>query len=68
MLDVLESKNIYRKTFCQFLGGDTKCDVQDGSYDAVTVCGAFTKGHLPVDSLREIARILKKGNCQSSQL
>ncbi len=61
MLDVLESKGIYRKSYCQFFGGGHLFKVPDGFYDAVIISGAFVKGHLPIDALRESARVTKKG-------
>lgn len=65
MLDILESKGIYRKSFCCFFGGSDPnrlSQVPDGTYDAIVIAGGFSKEHLPVDSLREIARLLKKGS------
>ncbi len=61
MLDVLEGKKVYNRTFCQYFGGGNKFDVADGHYDAVIISGAFVKGHLPVDALREVARVLTPG-------
>ncbi len=61
MLEVLKEKGLYKGIFCQYFAGGTEFAVEDGHYDAVVINGAFVKGHLPVDALREIARILKSG-------
>ena len=63
MLDILESKGLYRKKFCCFFGISAGSDqvLADGSYDAVVIAGGYSKEHLPVDSLHEVARVLKKG-------
>lgn len=61
MLDLLEKKGIYQKTYCQFLGGSHKLEAPDCCYDAVVVSSAFVKGHLPVDTLLEIVRLIRPG-------
>ncbi len=64
LLDKAAEKKVYVKSHCQFFGSsdDTKLKSEgDGSYDAVVVAGAFVKGHLPADALREAARLVKKG-------
>ncbi len=61
MLDVLEGKKVYNRTFCQYFGGGNKFDMADRHYDAVIISGTFVKGHLPIDALREVARVLMPG-------
>ena len=64
LLEKLEQKSVYRRSHCQFFGasGDTRlASEEDGSFDAVVVAGAFIKGHLSADALREAARLVRKG-------
>ncbi len=65
MLDILERKSLhyYRKTHCQFFGEQSRLEAcPGGSFDALIISGAFLgTGHMPIDALREAARLLKKG-------
>ena len=36
-------------------------DLPSGSYDAIVMSGGFSKEHVPVKALYEIARLLKTG-------
>ena len=76
MLEVLQSRNVYRAAHCKFFsfekssnsGLDPK-DIfhcPDASFDAVLMAGCFSKGHLPVSALREVERILKPGTIKNN--
>jgi len=44
------------------VGGGRKMEmISDESFDAVVVCGGYAVSHMPVDSLREICRVIKPG-------
>jgi len=63
MLAEAAEKNVYSRFHHQFFGleeGQTM-SCEDRSFEAVVVCGSYVTGHLPVDSLREVGRILKTG-------
>ena len=36
--------------------------IKDNSYDAVTLSGGYAQGHLPVDALSEVARVVVPGS------
>ncbi len=62
MLDELEQRGIYRQVFCSLVGGGHRMDaIPDGDYDIVLVAGGYAQAHMPVDSLREICRVIKPG-------
>jgi len=63
MLSILRDRNdVYGEVHCQPVGGGNELMITDDSYDVVTVCGGYAVAHMPVDSLREICRVLKPGN------
>ena len=62
MLDKLEAKNIYQNVTCSLVGGGNKLTgIKDNTYDGVVISGGFAQAHMPVDSIREVARVLKPG-------
>lgn len=62
MLDKLEQRGIYRQVFCSAVGGGHRIEaIPDKHYDIVVVGGGYVRGHMPVDSLREICRVIKPG-------
>ena len=62
MLDKAKSKGIYGKLICSLVGGGNRIqEVEDDSYDVVLVSGGYAQAHMPVDSLREICRVVKPG-------
>ena len=62
MLQKLVEKGFYNKVFRSQVGGGHRIEsIPDNSYDVVAISGGFIQGHLPCDSLREVARILKAG-------
>ncbi|XP_078589952.1 methyltransferase-like protein 27 [Branchiostoma floridae x Branchiostoma japonicum] len=60
MLDVAETKDIYRKFIKEFLGPN-RLDIDDDSYDAVIGSGLFSTGHVKSDCLEQLIRIVKPG-------
>lgn len=63
MLDKLEERQIYGKVVCSMIGGGNQIPgIEDNTYDAVTLSGGYAQGHLPVDALREVVRVVKPGN------
>ena len=57
MLEKLEEKNIYLKSYHAILGDkDEKIceELKDGSYDAAVIVGGFGQSHLPVNSLYQV--------------
>ncbi len=67
MLDILESKRLYCRAFCDFFGPDFNAG-GDGEYDAVVICGGFSKQHLPVSCLHDVLRMLKPGKVWQFQV
>ena len=62
MLDHLKKRNVYRNVYCSRIGGGHKLrKVADNTYDIITISGGYAQAHMPVDSLREVARMLKPG-------
>jgi len=59
MLDVARRKGVYRDLVCAALGEPLA--YPSGTYDAVTVAGAFTPGHAPASALPEVIRIIRPG-------
>ncbi|KAL4982007.1 S-adenosyl-L-methionine-dependent methyltransferase [Aspergillus falconensis] len=60
MLKVAEETGVYR-TLTQ-VDLTQPIDKSDGSYDVVTCCGTFTRGHVgPDPALREFVRLVKPG-------
>jgi hypothetical protein len=64
MLEKLKEKGIYGKAIQAILGNkDVKIneDILDESYDVAIIMGGFAQSHLPIESLYQVARTLKKG-------
>ncbi|XP_066296722.1 methyltransferase-like protein 27 [Branchiostoma lanceolatum] len=59
-LDYARSKNRYDKYICAFIGTN-RLDIDDDSYDAVTVCGGFIMAAMEPDCLPEIIRLVRPG-------
>ena len=63
MLDKLEEHNLYGKVICSLIGDGKQIEgIEDNSYDAVTLSGGYAQGHLPVDALSEVARVVVPGS------
>jgi SAM-dependent methyltransferase len=59
MLEVARSKNAYREFHHAFLGERLAFD--DGKYTAVISTGVFTTGHVGVEGLPELFRVVRPG-------
>jgi SAM-dependent methyltransferase len=59
MLEVARSKSAYRELHHAFLGEELK--FSDGSYAAVVSTGVFTAGHVGVEGLPELFRVVRPG-------
>ena len=55
MLEVAESKKVYRRLFIGDL--TARLDVESGSYRSVVSSGTFTTGHVGPDALDEVLRL-----------
>lgn len=64
MLDKLKAREgLYGRVIFSLIGGGMQIEgLEDNSYDAVTLSGGYAQGHLPVDALREVARVVKPGD------
>lgn len=62
MLDELGRRGIYGRAICSLVGGGHRITgVADGEYDVVVASGGYAQAHMPVDSLREICRVVRPG-------
>ncbi|XP_072024788.1 methyltransferase-like protein 27 [Amphiura filiformis] len=61
MLDIAKIKNIYKHIYCAAFQSDKQLDIQDDTYDALFFSASFLPGHLGVEHLPEMIRILKPG-------
>ena len=64
MLDQLNAKKIYQKSFFKVLGDKNAKlheEILDESYDIIIIMGGFAQSHLPVNTLYQAARALKSG-------
>ena len=59
MLEIARSKNAYREFHHAFLGDPL--EFEDGKYAAVVSTGVFTTGHVGVEGLPELFRIVRPG-------
>ncbi|XP_037076426.1 methyltransferase-like protein 27 [Pollicipes pollicipes] len=60
MIEISRARGVYRRLIQDTIGSH-RIDVQDNTYDAVTVAGGFVQGHLPVTAFDEMIRICKPG-------
>ncbi|XP_059139128.1 methyltransferase-like protein 27 [Physella acuta] len=60
MLNLAKSKNIYTRTFQNFLGEDSHC-IEPDYYDVAVVCGGMGEGHIPCNGMDELVRFVKPG-------
>ncbi|XP_078578489.1 methyltransferase-like protein 27 [Branchiostoma floridae x Branchiostoma japonicum] len=60
MLDIAQSRNLYHRYICDFLG-PRRLDIPGNHYDAIACCGAFSQGHMKDDCFPELIRIVKPG-------
>ncbi|MBT7879799.1 MAG: class I SAM-dependent methyltransferase [Gammaproteobacteria bacterium] len=59
MLDVSETKGLYRQLICADLTGDL--DIASHSYGAIVSAGTFTLGHVGPEALYKLLHIAKPG-------
>ncbi|XP_072024758.1 methyltransferase-like protein 27 [Amphiura filiformis] len=55
-----KERGIYRRLICSRIGTN-KLDIQDDSYDGLVLCGALGSGHLNLECLPQLIRIVKPG-------
>ncbi|KAJ8317688.1 hypothetical protein KUTeg_005592 [Tegillarca granosa] len=60
MLEKAKKKNIYNKLLCEFMT-EEKLPIDQGYYDCVVSSGGFGDGHIPIEALYEMIRIVKPG-------
>jgi len=64
MLKELDSKNVYRGRWKEYLGTsatDPIPNIEDDSYDVVIICGGFAQSHCDIQVFHQAHRALKKG-------
>lgn len=60
MTQLSKARGVYRRVTNDVVGRN-QLDIEDDTYDAVTISGAFIKDHLPLTALDEAIRICKPG-------
>ncbi|XP_041354180.1 demethylmenaquinone methyltransferase-like isoform X2 [Gigantopelta aegis] len=60
MLAVAESKHIYQRLICQYLGKN-KLGIDSRIYDAVTMCGGVGHNCVPAAGFKELLTVIKPG-------
>lgn len=60
MLDKAKEKNLYERYICDFIT-DKHLDIEDNTYDVLTVSAGFGEGHIPCGALHEMVRVVKPG-------
>lgn len=61
-LSEAESKDVYRKMVCSYVGVEGKpLPVKDNSYDLVTVCGSMGQNMMPCSGVLEMMRLVRPG-------
>ncbi|XP_071954387.1 uncharacterized protein [Antedon mediterranea] len=60
-IEVARKKNVYKNLYVQWIGGDNKMDVENDSYDALIIVGAFAFNHLKSDVFPDLIRVTKPG-------
>ncbi|XP_072041986.1 methyltransferase-like protein 27 [Amphiura filiformis] len=61
MVDQAKSENIYNNYIIDTVTPDERTDVEDETYDAICIMGSVLKGHVTLECLPELMRIIKKG-------
>jgi ubiquinone/menaquinone biosynthesis C-methylase UbiE len=61
MLEIARDKGIYQRLYCAMLGEDRKLPMLDNSYDAAVMSGIFVQGHVKLESLLDIIRLVRPG-------
>ncbi|XP_059151416.1 methyltransferase-like protein 27 isoform X2 [Physella acuta] len=60
MLNLAISKNVYTRTFQNFLGEDST-NIEPDYYDVAIICGGMGQGHIPCNGIDELVRLVKPG-------
>ncbi|XP_072015297.1 methyltransferase-like protein 27 [Amphiura filiformis] len=55
-----KGRGIYRRLLCSRIGTN-KLDIQDNTYDGLILCGALGSGHLNLECVPQLIRIVKPG-------
>ncbi|CAG7721033.1 unnamed protein product [Allacma fusca] len=61
MLEVLSGRNIYQEKFETPIGYDAVEAIPPNSYDALVIAGGMGEGHIPVQAVDEMIRVVKPG-------
>ncbi|KAL4228392.1 Methyltransferase domain [Mactra antiquata] len=60
MLDKAKEKNLYERYICDFIT-EKPLDIEENTYDLLTICGGMGEGHVPCNALYEMVRLVKPG-------
>ncbi|KAH3701852.1 demethylmenaquinone methyltransferase-like isoform X1 [Dreissena polymorpha] len=60
MLAKARAKNLYDRYICDFIT-DKRLDINDDTYDVLTVSAGLGEGHIPCCALYEMVRVVKPG-------
>ena len=63
LLDLAAAKGKYTNLVCSFVTREPTAGIEADAYDAAVCCGTISPGHCPIDSLHEMARIVRPGGC-----
>ncbi|GFR91738.1 Williams-Beuren syndrome chromosomal region 27 protein [Elysia marginata] len=61
MLDLALQKEIYNRTFQNYLNGHV-LQIESDHYDAAVISGGMGEGHIPCKGLDELLRVVKPGD------
>ncbi|XP_076049680.1 methyltransferase-like protein 27 [Oratosquilla oratoria] len=60
MLEFLKATQVYRCTYCEYVGVGQNT-LLSNYYDAVVVSGGMVKGHIPLEGVEDFIRVCKPG-------
>jgi len=61
MIDLCKSKDLYRNLFEAALECTPTKNIEDNAYDAAISTGCYLEGHIPLETLVEVSRMVKRG-------
>lgn len=61
MLNLAKSQNIYKNYIVDRIYPDKSNSVEDATYDTIFIAGSVIKGHITLDCLPQVTRMLRKG-------
>ncbi|KAK2155020.1 hypothetical protein LSH36_251g04056 [Paralvinella palmiformis] len=61
MLSKAEEKRVYRNIYAGKVGDGESIPTDDDTYDGAIAAGCLLPGHMPVDAMLEIIRVVKPG-------